>query len=293
VNATQIQSRTAPIVIAGATSTLGATLAKRTDHRHWVPVCNRHIQAEACRDWRRLNVEDIDGWKRLIDEVQPAYWIHAAGFCNVGQCEANPPWARAMNVEAVRDMLDFLPGAVRLVYLSSDHVFGGRDVSYLESDTPDPVSTYGRLRVEAEEMVLSARPDALVLRPGLCLGPSIDGRRGHWDNLPRRLREGLSVTIIEGEFRSAFWAEDAAERLVELMESDAAGVWHLWAESCVGRVVLAKAICRAAGWPCDVTVQHVDDLPEPHLRRVMLKTHHAGPLAKPLPSILDRLALNR
>ena len=170
------------IIIAGATSILGAALARRSDSRTWVPVCNTHTQAELCRDWRRINAEGTDGWQRLIDDLQPTAWIHTAGVCNVAQCEANPKWARAINVQALKNLLSVLPSSVRFVCLSTDHVFRGREKPYLETDAPDPVSTYGRLRAEAERYVLQERSNALVIRPGLCLGPSVDGLRGHWDN---------------------------------------------------------------------------------------------------------------
>jgi dTDP-4-dehydrorhamnose reductase len=278
-------------VIAGATSTLGVALVGSSLGCDAVPVCNTHSQSKACRDWLRINVEDTEGWKRLVDDFQPAAWIHAAGVCNVAQCEANPAWARSINVQAVEDLLSFLPASVRLVYLSSDHVFRGREKPYIETDVPDPVSTYGRLRAEAEQSVLHTRPDALVVRPGLCLGPSLDGLRGHWDNLPRRLRSGLPVTVIDGEVRSALWAPDAAERIVNLMKTDLRGLWHLTAEACVGRVELARALCRAHSLPEEFVVQSVEALDKPHLRRVELRTRHDHSLALPLPGILERLAL--
>ena len=278
-------------VIAGATSILGAALARRSAGRGWMPVCNTHIQAPACRDWRRVDMEDIDGWRRLLDEVQPDIWIHAAGVCKVAECEANPEWTRKMNIESLEALLCFVPASVRFVYVSSDHVFSGLDGPYLESDTPDPVSAYGAQRVEAEQCVSGARSDAMVVRPGLPLGPSLDGLRGHWDSMPRRLKKGLPVTIIQGEARSAVWADDAADRLIQLACSSSTGIWHLPATACVDREVIARAVCDAQQIPHDFDVVSVDTLNDPHLRRVELKSMHDHPLAAPLPSILDHLAL--
>ena len=72
------------------------------------------------------------------------------------KCEQAPAWAREINVTGLERLIEVLPPTTRLVYCSSDHVFGGRDAGYDENDSPDPVSVYGRTREEAERLVLGA-----------------------------------------------------------------------------------------------------------------------------------------
>ena len=60
--------------------------------------------------------------------MQPDVLIYAHAVCDVPKCEAAPEWARALNVGHVERVLSALPVKTRLVYLSSDHVFGGDEI---------------------------------------------------------------------------------------------------------------------------------------------------------------------
>lgn len=234
-----------------------------------------------------MDAEDTDGWLRLIDREQPTGLIYCAGVCDVEQCEDHPAWARRINVDAVIRLVRRLPASVHLAYISSDHVFAGRDRPYYETDAPDPLSHYGRLRVEAEQRILALRPDALLVRPGLCVGPSPSGRKGHWDSLAYRLPRRRPVTIIAGEHRSAVWADDAAQRILDWTDRRQSGIRHLTAQRPTTRPELARAICRARGLPPDFVVRDRATLEKPHLGKVELASVHGEP---PLAALPDRLA---
>ena len=88
-------------------------------------------------------------------------------------------------------------------------------VSMMKTRRPCPISVYGRTRVEAEAMVL-ARPGSLVIRVGLAIGPSPNGRTGHWDWLRYRIGKNLPVTIVHDEYRSVVWAHDLALRVMRM-----------------------------------------------------------------------------
>jgi dTDP-4-dehydrorhamnose reductase len=55
----------------------------------------------------------------------------------------------------------------RLVHLSTDVVFAGRDQPYVERDLPDPVFAYGRAKAAAEVAVAAADPRAVIVRTSL------------------------------------------------------------------------------------------------------------------------------
>lgn len=275
------------IIIAGATSTHGWALSRVPHDLARVPVCNTHARGAFCRNWLRVDAEDTEGWARLLDQTGPCALIYCAGVCHVEQCERHPAWARRINVDAVMRLLDRLSASVRLVYVSSDHVFAGRDHPYDETDAPDPISAYGRLRVEVEQRILDRRPDTLIVRPGLCVGPSPSGRKGHWDSLAHRLRRQRPVTIVKGEYRTAVWAEDAAQRMLNWTQSRWSGIRHLTATRPTERPELAASICTTRGLPPDYRVLHRRDLDRPHLGRVELASRHAE---EPLAAVPDRLS---
>jgi dTDP-4-dehydrorhamnose reductase len=267
----------------GATSVIGSTLA-RLFPQNITPIANPHNRAVA-DSWRRARLEDPDDWRSLLVDGWPATVIYAHAVCDVAKCQADPGWARRINVEAVERLLDQLPSAARLVYLSSDHVFGG-DGCYRESSAPSPISVYGQTRVEAERLVLS-RPGSLVLRFGLPIGPSLNGRNGFLDWLRYRQRRGLPITVIGDECRSAVWADDLARRIMAIAESNLTGLRHLAATRCVARPQLARHLMALQGIEARFAIESRAQQPHPHLGRVEIVSDDAGELSLPLTSVMD------
>ena len=191
-----------------------------------------------------------------------------------------------MNVEYTRRVIAALPGHSRLVYVSSDHVFGGDGV-YDEASAPCPISVYGRSRVAAEQLVL-ARSGSLVIRVGLPIGPSPNGRTGHWDWLRYRTRQNLPVTIVYDEYRSVVWASDLSARVMALAASIETGIRHVTATRALSRIELANHLLKLFGEPASFERESRHQRTAPHLGHVELATRYRGELFQPLPSILDQ-----
>jgi len=209
----------------------------------------------------------------------------ARAVCDVPRCEAAPDWAREINLVYLKRVIEALPAKTRLVYVSSDHVFGGDGV-YDEESAPCPISVYGRTRVEAEEMVLK-RPGSLIIRVGLAIGPSPNGRTGHWDWLRYRTQRQLPVTIVHDEYRSVVWANHLALRVMQLAEGGDTGLRHVSATRAVSRIELANYLLGGFGENANYQQESRHERSAPHLGRVELASIFCGTLYKPLASVID------
>lgn len=250
-----------------------------------IPTCSRHSRAPRTRAWLRMDVERAEDWAP-VRSAPPDALIYCAGICDVKRCNDNPEFARAINVGGIVNLLAATPATTRLVVCTSDHVFSGDRGPYTESSEPDPISVYGQTRVTGERRVLSARADALVVRVGLPIGPSLRGRVGHWDWLRYRHARELPMTVVDGERRAVVWAHDAAERIFALADSQTRGIRHLAATKTTGRPELAAALCRRQGIDPRYEIVRRSSLPAPHLGDVDLRTEFADPLARPLPAVV-------
>ena len=274
------------VILLGGTSQLGFSIVRRYGVEALTPFCSVHSRYAECENWPRLNLDDGDALRRVIDEWRPDLVLHCAGICNVGKCESWPDFAWKINVDSVRVLLNAIPRSTRLVYCSSDHVFGGDRGPYRESDPPHPVSVYGRTRCAAEAAIAQERPDALILRHGVGIGPSMSGRSGHLDWLRSRTIRGKPTTVISDEVRSAVWSEELAERVWGLAHSEVAGIRHVAATRASSRVELARYLDTRFRIGATLAVATRHEQAAPHIGNVELGTEYSDPLARPLEGVV-------
>ncbi len=271
-------------LLFGATSILGFHLARMFSDSV-VPFTSPGHSSPATQDWPSLNLEDPEWVQALFAQYQPEVLLYCHAVCDVPKCEADSEWAYEVNIRHLQRTLKALPDRTRLVYVSSDHVFGG-DGTYDEYSPPCPISVYGRTRVKAEQVVLE-RPQSLVIRTGLAIGPSPNGRTGHLDWLRHRTQRQLPITIVEDEYRSVVWAEDLAVRVMELARGQEAGVRHIIATRTISRIELAHYLLNRLGLEVRFQCESRDQRPTPHLGRVELASTYRDERSIPLPSVVE------
>ncbi len=177
-----------------------------------------------------LDLSEPDSIRRAVDSIQVTHVLNAGALSTVGGCEQDPSLAMRCNAESVAALAGIGAGigaGLRLLQVSTDLVFDGRQAPYLPTAEPQPLNHYGRSKLAGEEAALGA--GGLVVRVPLMFGKSIDGRRGATDMLRSALSAGGGAVLglYTNEFRTPMHAEDAARGLMALALSDRTGLAHL------------------------------------------------------------------
>ena len=113
-----------------------------------------------------------DTLRRVVRTIRPDVIVNPAAYTAVDHAEENPVLAQAVNGIApgiLAEEAKALDGL--LVHYSTDYVFDGKKASaYLEVDTPNPMSVYGRSKLVGEQAVEGSGASALVLRTSWVAG---------------------------------------------------------------------------------------------------------------------------
>lgn len=176
--------------------------------------------------------------------------LNCGGSCALKSCELDPQMAERVNVECVRSLLKALDGLpIRLLHLSIDLVYSGtRGGGHRETDTPDPVTVYGRTMVDAERMILAARPTACIGRISLPMGVSFNGHAGAIDWIQARFAKGKPATLYYDEVRTPTYVDCLNEVCEELLAGDVSGILHLGGPRRLSLNQIAQIVNRVGGY---------------------------------------------
>ena len=142
--------------------------------------------------------------KRLLSDAEAA--LPLACLTGAPLCERNPQEAKSVNLDAVRLLLELRSRDQRVIFPTTNSGYGiGQDGIECTEETPlRPISTYGRLKVEAEQAVL-AEPNTLTFRLATAFGISPRMRLDLLVNdfVYRAVTDGFLV-VFQGHFKRNF-----------------------------------------------------------------------------------------
>ena len=155
---------TRPILITGATGTLG---------RAFAGACRLRGLPFVITDRAALAITDPAQVARALDLYRPWAVINAAGFVRVDDAEEDAATCYRENADGAAVLARACAARnVHLTVFSSDLVFDGEaDEPYVEDARPDPLNVYGASKAAAERCVMAAHPGALVVRTAAFFSP--------------------------------------------------------------------------------------------------------------------------
>jgi dTDP-4-dehydrorhamnose reductase len=124
-------------------------------------------------DHATLDLASEDAIRRAVREARPQVIVNAAAYTNVDRAETETDAARAVNGIAPGILGEEAKRArALLVHFSTDYVYDGTKPSpYVESDATNPISAYGRTKLEGEQAIERSGCDHLILRTSWVYAP--------------------------------------------------------------------------------------------------------------------------
>jgi len=180
----------------------------------------------------RVEIRDTEAVQALFVRLRPDVVVHTA-YRQDGEGAREIVVDGSANVAAAATAV-----GARLVHLSTDVVFDGRKGSpYVEGDRPAPCTEYGRAKADAEERVVAAAPDALLVRTSLIVGGP-----GHAPSKHELAARNPDGAFFEDEIRSPVQVGDLAAAVLELAALDLSGPLNVAGADDVSRAGLAELV---------------------------------------------------
>jgi dTDP-4-dehydrorhamnose reductase len=189
----------------------------------------------------------------LFKRHRPSLLLNCAAHTGVDLCEEESERANLINGQGPANIARFCREySTKLVHFSTDFVFNGQsDRPYRPDDAPEPISAYGKSKLLGEEAVRQVTPLAwLIIRTAWLFGR-------HGNCFPKiivsRARSGYPLSVVDDQVGCPTYAVDLAVAVLDLLDRDAKGIWHLTNSSPTTWYEFAREIVTEFDIPTEVT----------------------------------------
>ena len=237
------------LLITGASGLLGLNLALEAIKDHKIIGVDRNQLTGLPFELIHANLLERGAVDRVLDTAQPDWLIHCAALANLEACEADPKLAYRLNASLPGDLAAACKlRAVKMVNISTDAVFDGNKTDlYTEDDKPFPLSLYAETKLQGEQAVLSANPDAIIARVNF-YGFSLNGKRSLAEFFINSLIAG---DIVKGFTDVAFnptFVGDLADLLLRMLEKGLCGIYHTVSAEVMSKYAFGVKLARRFRW---------------------------------------------
>jgi dTDP-4-dehydrorhamnose reductase len=195
------------------------------------------------------DITDRTTLKDIVMSTLPDAVINLAAMTNVDRCETDKNECWQLNVTLIENLTRFCRAAdAHLVHVSTDYVFDGLRGPYVEQDTPNPLSYYGKSKLASENSVSSSGIDAAIVRTNVIYGPSPD----HPDFVRfvlQSIDQDRPINAASDQYSNPTYVDDIADALIRIVRKRRTGMYHVGGRDYMSRYEFAVAIAETFKLP--------------------------------------------
>ena len=220
-------------------------------------------------DVEELNITNKKQVQEFLSSNSFDVVINCAAFTNVDKCESDSQGAKMLNTEGPRILAQECNNHnISLIHISTDYVYDGRNHSpYKETDFTNPVSAYGKTKLEGEMMIEEYAGTAIIIRTSWLYSSF-----GHnfIKTIMKYGKERDELKIVFDQIGTPTYARDLAKTIIDGLENiefmEGVHTFHYSNEGVCSWYDFAKEIVEFKNIDCKITPIETKDYPLPATR---------------------------
>jgi len=203
-----------------------------------------------CASDKEVDISDYKALEKFGKDKKIKWVINCAGYTKVDKAEEEIDEAFRINKDGVRNIALFSANRqIRLIYISTDYVFDGRQeeeaVAYSEDDKTNPINIYGKSKLAGEEEIKKILEEYFIIRTAWLYG--LEGNNFVYTML-RLFKERDLLKVVEDQWGSPTYTVDLAGAILKIIEDDSVGygIYHFTNEGVANWYEFARAIYKKA-----------------------------------------------
>ena len=210
-------------------------------------------------DKDELDITDFDAVQKFCAGSKFTTIINCAAYTAVDKAEDDEEIARLINAVGPANLAQT---GIPLVHISTDYVYDGTNCHpYVETDTPNPRSAYGRTKLEGEKLVMQYASTCIIIRTAW-----LYSEFGH--NFVKTMRrlgaERPTLNVVFDQCGTPTYAGDLAQAIVNILPQltpETKEIFHFSNEGVCSWYDFAVEIMRLSNLPCQVMPIESKDYP--------------------------------
>lgn len=231
------------ILVTGCSGMLGRNLVSQLNSLSHSE--NPQLEVIAT-DHKCLDITHTSNVLGFVSQVRPDTMVNCAAFSHVDACEAQISEAFAVNAVGPRNIA--LAGkefGVKIVHISTDYVFDGtKSGPYEETDKPNPLSVYGKSKLEGELAVQEIAGDCAIVRTAWLFGPY---RRNFVTAMLDLGEKNPAISVVTDQYGCPTYTADLSAAIWTVIRLGLRGIYHVTNSGTCSRYEWAKKILELKG----------------------------------------------
>jgi UDP-4-amino-4,6-dideoxy-N-acetyl-beta-L-altrosamine transaminase/dTDP-4-dehydrorhamnose reductase len=163
----------------------------------------------------------------VLEKHQPDIVIHTAGLTDVEECESNLDLAQEVNVDLAKNIaIACSDQDVKLVHISTDHLFSGNHELATEETKVNPANNYAKTKLQGEQQALENCKDALIIRTNF-FGWGAKYRQSFSDFILNKLRNNEQIDLFSDVFFTPILVSELSKKVHQLINANFSGVFNV------------------------------------------------------------------
>ncbi|MEG0264424.1 MAG: dTDP-4-dehydrorhamnose reductase, partial [Erysipelotrichaceae bacterium] len=202
-------------------------------------------------DIDEMDITDATQVSNVIKASNVDAVIHCAAYTAVDKAEDNIDICRKVNVQGTQNIVDVCRELdIKMMYFSTDYVFDGLgEKPWEEYDERNPLNIYGETKYEGE-LAVETLKKFFILRISWVFG--INGNN-FIKTMLRLGNENGAVRVVNDQIGSPTYTIDLAVLCVDMIQSEAYGIYHAPNEGICSWYEFACEIFKQANMDVKVT----------------------------------------
>ena len=240
------------MLVIGASGLVGGNLLHLSSRYPYsiIPAFHKYFPEEYRETALELDITNHHAVQKGLKVLQPDCVVNLSCM-EVAQAETDPERAREVHAKGVRDLACACKEhSIRLIHPSTDMVYSGeKGMPYTLQDEPDPISVYGRTKLEGEKAIQDTGCNFVILRSALVLGRGRFRKGGFLDWMVEKIVKGEKIPLYADQLRTPLVVDDLVDVIFRLAASSFTGILLAGGDEGLNRVEIGEKLLSSLRLP--------------------------------------------